>query len=98
MPGMVAPLSLLQLVAVAYQPLTPYRWVVADDSKLWTSSGVSSGTDAMLALVDHIYGQNSQGTLYGDVIKEGMEWNRVYDSAADPFAVSNSVEDVEAQS
>jgi hypothetical protein len=51
----------------------------------------------MLALVDHIYGKNSQGTLYGDVIKEGMEWNRVYDSAADPFAISNSVEDVEPQ-
>jgi hypothetical protein len=74
------------------------RWVVADDSKLWTSSGVSSGTDAMLALIDHIYGRNSQGVLYGDVIKEGMEWNRVCDSTADPFAVSNSVADVEPQS
>jgi hypothetical protein len=95
---MVVPLFLLQPVAVSYQSLTPYRWVVADDSKLWTSSGVSAGTDAMLALMDHIYGRNSQGVLYGDVIKEGMEWNRVYDSAADPFAVSNSVEDVEPQS
>jgi hypothetical protein len=74
-----------------------YRWVVADDNKLWTSSGVSSGTDAMLALVDHIYGKNDQGMLYGDVIKEGMEWNRVYDSGADPFAVSNSVTDVVPQ-
>jgi hypothetical protein len=48
----------------------------------------------MLALVDHIYGKNSQGVLYGDVIKEGMEWNRVYDSTADPFALSNRVSDV----
>ena len=64
--------------------------MVADNGKLWTSSGVSAGTDAMLALIDH-------GTLYGDVIKEGMEWNRVYDSEADPFAGSNNVTDVPAQ-
>ncbi|THZ84900.1 class I glutamine amidotransferase-like protein [Aureobasidium pullulans] len=73
------------------------RWVVADNGKLWTSSGVSAGTDAMLALIDHIYGKDDQGTLYGDVIKEGMEWNRVYDSEADPFAGSNNVTDVPAQ-
>lgn len=48
----------------------------------------------MLALIDHIFGKNSAGMLYGDVIKEGMEWNRVYDSTADPFAVSNGVTDV----
>lgn len=71
--------------------------MVADSGKLWTSSGVSAGTDAMLALVDHIYGRNSQGTLYGDVIKEGMEWNRVYDSAADAFAASNGATDVHPQ-
>lgn len=50
----------------------------------------------MLALIDHMYGKNEQGVLYGDLIKEGMEWNRVYDSTADPFAVSNGAEDVEA--
>lgn len=71
--------------------------MVADNGKLWTSSGVSAGTDATLALIDHIYGKNDQGTLYGDVIKEGMEWNRVYDSGADPFAGSNNVTDVPAQ-
>ena len=48
----------------------------------------------MLALVDHMYGKNSEDMLYGDVIKEGMEWNRVYDSTADPFAISNNVTDV----
>lgn len=52
----------------------------------------------MLALIDHIYGKNSEGTFYGDLIKEGMEWNRVYDSEADPFAVSNGVTDVVPQS
>jgi transcriptional regulator GlxA family with amidase domain len=68
--------------------------VVADDGKLWTSSGVSTGIDAMLALVDHIYGKNSQSMLYGDVIKEGIERNRVYDSEADVFVTSNSTSDV----
>lgn len=51
----------------------------------------------MLALVDHIYGRNAQGMLLGDVIKEGMEWNRVYDSGDDPFAASNKVTDVLAK-
>ncbi|SMR64304.1 unnamed protein product [Zymoseptoria tritici ST99CH_3D1] len=73
------------------------RWVVADNGKLWTSSGVSSGTDAMLALVDYTWGKNAQGVLFGDVLKEGMEWNRVYDSTADLFAVSNKCTDVEPQ-
>lgn len=44
--------------------------MVADGGKIWTSSGVSAGTDAMLALVDHIYGKNSDGVYCGDVIKE----------------------------
>jgi hypothetical protein len=70
------------------------RWVVADNGKLWTASGVSAGTDAMLALVDHIYGKNDQGILYGDAIKEGMEWNRARDSEDDPFAASNGVSDI----
>lgn len=51
----------------------------------------------MLALIDHIYGKNSDGVLIGDLIKETMEWNRVYDSSADPFAASNNVTDVEPQ-
>jgi hypothetical protein len=79
------------------KPLTTCRWIVADNDKLWTSSGVSAGTDAMLALIDHIYGKNEQGVLFGDVISEGMEWSRVKDSEADPFAVRNGVEDVTPQ-
>ena len=58
---------------------------------------MSAGTDAMLALIDHIYGKNEQGVLFGDVISEGMEWNRVKNSEADPFAVSHGVEDVVPQ-
>jgi hypothetical protein len=82
---------------VSIQALTSRRWIVADNNKLWTSSGVSAGTDAMLALIDHIYGENDQGVLFGDVISEGMEWSRVKDSEADPFAVRSGVEDVEPQ-
>ena len=77
--------------------LTSCRWVVADNNKLWTASGVSSGTDAMLALIDHIYGKNDQGVSYGDLIGDGMEWNRVHDSGDDPFAVKLGVEDVVPQ-
>jgi hypothetical protein len=51
----------------------------------------------MLALVDHIYGNNDQGVFYGDVITEGMEWNRARDSGDDPFAASNGVSDVVPQ-
>jgi hypothetical protein len=51
----------------------------------------------MLALIDHIYGENDQGVLFGDVISEGMEWSRVKDSEADPFAARSGVEDVEPQ-
>lgn len=80
-----------------YLTLTSCRWVVADNNKLWTASGVSSGTDAMLALIDHIYGKNDQGVSYGDLIGDGMEWNRVHDSGDDPFAVKLGVEDVVPQ-
>ena len=80
-----------------YLTLTSCRWVIADNNKLWTASGVSSGTDAMLALIDHIYGKNDQGVFYGDLIGDGMEWNRVHDSGDDPFAVKLGVEDVVPQ-
>jgi hypothetical protein len=52
----------------------------------------------MLALIDHIYGKNEQGVLFGDLISGGMEWNRVKDSEADPFAASNGVTNVVPQS
>jgi len=77
--------------------LTVHRWVVSDNNKLWTSSGVSAGTDAMLALIDHIYGKNDQGVFFGDVIAGIMEWNRVKDSDADPFAVMHGATDVSPQ-
>jgi hypothetical protein len=51
----------------------------------------------MLALIDHIYGKNDQGVFFGDLIGDGMEWNRVHDSGDDPFAVKLGVEDVVPQ-
>ena len=51
----------------------------------------------MLALIDHIYGKNDQGVFFGDVIAGIMEWNRVKDSDADPFAVMHGATDVSPQ-
>jgi transcriptional regulator GlxA family with amidase domain len=70
------------------------RWVESDGGKLWTASGVSAGTDACLAMIEHIYGKDAKGVSYADLISDGMEWNRVKDSSDDPFAVKNNVKDV----
>lgn len=70
------------------------RWVVSDSSKLWTTSGVSAGTDGFLALLEHIYGNGENGKSYADMISDGMEWTRVKDPKDDPFAKQNKVEDV----
>ncbi|KAJ7150059.1 class I glutamine amidotransferase-like protein [Mycena crocata] len=59
--------------------VTHARWVV--DGNIWTTSGVSAGTDGVLAFIDAIYG--------ADValdIANGMEWVRALNSSADPFA------------
>ncbi|KAI4597926.1 hypothetical protein KJ359_003733 [Pestalotiopsis sp. 9143b] len=54
------------------------RWVV--DGNLWTSSGVSAGTDMTLAWIDHVYGRNESGR-----IRIQMEWNAL-NQTDDPFA------------
>ncbi|PQE32252.1 DJ-1 family protein [Rutstroemia sp. NJR-2017a WRK4] len=54
------------------------RWVV--DGNLWTSSGVSAGTDMTLGWIDHVYGRNES-----ERIRIGMEWNAV-NQTDDPFA------------
>lgn len=61
---------------------------------MWTASGVSAGTDACLALLEHVYGKDDQGVAWADHVSDGMEWNRVTDSGQDPFAVKNKVVDV----
>lgn len=54
------------------------RWVV--DGNLWTSSGVSAGTDMTLAWIEEVYGRNRSET-----IRIGMEWNAL-NQTDDPFA------------
>ena len=54
------------------------RWVV--DGNLWTSSGVSAGTDMTLAWIEHMYGRNKS-----EEIRIGMEWNAL-NQTDDPFA------------
>jgi transcriptional regulator GlxA family with amidase domain len=54
------------------------RWVV--DGNLWTSSGVSAGTDMTLGWISHVYGRNES-----ERIRIGMEWNAL-DQTEDPFA------------
>ncbi|CAI4214367.1 unnamed protein product [Parascedosporium putredinis] len=54
------------------------RWVV--DGHVWTSSGVSAGTDMTLGWVEHMYGKEEK-----ERIRIGMEWNAL-EQEDDPFA------------
>lgn len=54
------------------------RWVV--DGNLWTSSGVSAGTDMTLGWVEHMYGRNES-----ERVRVMMEWNAL-NRTDDPFA------------
>ncbi|KAF2253682.1 class I glutamine amidotransferase-like protein [Trematosphaeria pertusa] len=56
------------------------RWTV--DGRIWTSSGVSSGTDLMFAFVKEIFGEG----IASDIAK-WMEYNRHEDAAEDPFGI-----------
>lgn len=54
------------------------RWVV--DGNVWTSAGVSAGTDMTLAWVEALYGRNES-----ERVRNVMEWNAV-NRTDDPFA------------
>ncbi|KAI1372346.1 class I glutamine amidotransferase-like protein [Hypoxylon crocopeplum] len=54
------------------------RWVV--DGNVWTSSGVSAGTDMTLAWVEMLYGRNES-----ERVRNLMEWNPL-NQTDDPFA------------
>ncbi|KAI0179055.1 class I glutamine amidotransferase-like protein [Hypoxylon sp. FL1284] len=54
------------------------RWVV--DGNIWTSSGVSAGTDMALAWIEHVYGRNDS-----ENVRIQMEWNAM-NQTDDPFA------------
>ncbi|KAJ7819472.1 DJ-1/PfpI family protein [Mycena olivaceomarginata] len=55
------------------------RWVV--DGNVWTTSGVSAGTDGVLAFIEELYGAGSATS-----VANTMEWVRIKNSSDDPFA------------
>jgi putative intracellular protease/amidase len=72
-------------LAVAQDPSVDWivkaRWV--EDGKIFTSSGVSAGTDMALGLVSRIYGKDRARALARSL---EYEWHE--DPAVDPFAIS----------
>lgn len=60
------------------------RWV--DSGNIWTTSGVSAGTDGMLAWMKKIYGQDPDGVYFSKKVADGMEWIAAEDHLNDPFA------------
>ncbi|RYP13883.1 hypothetical protein DL765_006671 [Monosporascus sp. GIB2] len=54
------------------------RWIV--DGNLWTSSGVSAGTDMTLSWIEHLHGRNQS-----ERIRNLMEWVAL-NQTDDPFA------------
>lgn len=55
------------------------RWVV--DGNIWSSSGVSAGTDAVLAFISHVYGE-----AVAKGIANAMEYTRQLNASYDPFS------------
>ena len=63
------------------------RWT--NSGNIWTTSGVSAGTDGMLAWLEHLVGAEIV-----DNIADQMEWNRAREPDNDPFAIRFSCQDV----
>lgn len=63
------------------------RWVNVDN--IWTSSGVSAGTDCVLAWLSTIIAEDIV-----DAVCNEMEWNRARDAENDPFSTVFKCEDV----
>lgn len=55
------------------------RWV--QDGNIWTTSGVSAGTDGTLGLIEYLYGKDT-----ADGLAKFMEYVRISDPTHDPFA------------
>ncbi|OAQ62880.1 DJ-1/PfpI family protein [Pochonia chlamydosporia 170] len=70
------------------------RWVVSD--KVWTSSGVSAGTDGMIAFLKEIYPEEQHPGLVQAVI-DNMEYRWESDCSNDPFAAVFGAQDVPPQ-
>ncbi|KAF2800710.1 DJ-1/PfpI family protein [Melanomma pulvis-pyrius CBS 109.77] len=60
------------------------RWV--DDGNIWTSSGVSAGSDMAYAWVASVYGEE-----VADYLSKAAEYNRWLDANNDPFAAIHDV-------
>jgi transcriptional regulator GlxA family with amidase domain len=67
---------------------------VSDDGKIWTSSGVSAGTDCFLSFLEKVYGGDDSGVSFADQVSAGMEYTRVKDWKNDPWAEVHHVQDV----
>lgn len=67
------------------------RWVKSnrDGVEVWSTSGVSAGTDGMVALIASVWGDTVAETLCSR-----MEWERRVDAGNDPFGAENHCEDV----
>ena len=63
------------------------RWIV--DGNVWTTSGVSAGTDGMIAWIEQVYGEQAASKAV-----EQMEYFRHPDSGNDPFAAEHDDHDV----
>jgi len=57
------------------------RWVKSSD-QIWTTSGVSAGTDGFIAWMKEVYGQ-----AYGEKVCQWMEYRAVVKATPDHFAV-----------
>lgn len=61
------------------------RWVV--DGNIWSSSGVSAGTDATIAWISHVYGNAT-----AQFVSDGIEWMGDWtNSDHDEFAAKNNL-------
>ena len=60
---------------------------------MWTTSGVSAGTDGMIGWMTKIYGKDAM-----IVVTNGMEWNVMADPSNDPFSKLNKCHDKPNQS
>ena len=63
------------------------RWVVSKN--IWTTSGVSAGTDGMIAWLAHVFPEK----IVQHVV-DAMEYNREKDAWNDPFSKVYDVQDV----
>ena len=73
------------------------RWVRSSDGKVWTTSGVSAGTDGFLAFLDEVYGKDKDGVPFVDAVCASMEYTRVSNPANDPWADVHNMADVPPQ-